>query len=106
MIDSSDIKQLLKEAWTKRGEEKYDEAQFLVKKAHGLCNENDFNSLGRTFNVYMQFESDQDNYLKAVELSQISLNYYKKANNLDRIAHSKIHIADLQNQLGKDTDSC
>ncbi|MCH7515035.1 MAG: tetratricopeptide repeat protein [Bacteroidetes bacterium] len=105
MTENSKLKQLLEEAWAKRGEEKYDDARNLVKEAHRLCKENDYNSLGRIFHVYMQFESDHDNYSKAIELSQKSLSYYKKANNLDNIAHSTRHIADLQYQLGKDAES-
>ena len=105
MTENSNLKQLLEETWAKRGDEKYEDARNLVKEAHRLCKENDFNSLGRIFHVYMQFESDHDNYSKAIELSQRSLSYYKRANNLDRIAHSTRHIADLQYQLGKDAES-
>ncbi len=105
MTDNSNIKKLLEEAWAKRGEEKYDDARNLVKEAHRLCNENDYNSLGRIFHVYMQFESDHDNYSKAKELGQKSLSYYKKANNLDSIAHSTRHIADLQYHLEKYAES-
>ena len=105
MKDNPKIKQLLEEAWFKRREEKYDEARNLVEQAHGLCKDNDYNSLGRVFHVYMQFESDHNNHSKAVELCQKSLMYYKKANNLDSVAHSTRHIADLQYHLGKDAES-
>ena len=105
MTDNSNIKELLEEAWTKRREEKYDEAGLLVKKAHGLCKDDDYNSLGRIFHVYMQFESDHDNPSKALELCQQSLRYYKKASNPDKVAHSTRHIADLQRHLGHEADS-
>lgn len=105
MKGNSKIKQLLGDAWSKRREEKYDEARNLVKEAHQLCKDDDYNSLGRIFHVYMQFESDHGNYSKAVELSKKSLSYYKKSNNLDNIAHSTRHIADLQYQLGEEAES-
>ncbi len=105
MTNDSSIKKLLSEAWAKRGEEKYNEAQILVEEAHRLCNENDYNSLGRIFHVYMQFESDHDNYSKAIEFCKKSLSHYERANNLDSIAHSTRHLADLQCNLEKYAES-
>lgn len=105
MKDNPRINQLLKEAWSKRGEKKYDEARALVEQAHGLCKDDDYNSLGRVFHVYMQFESDHNNHSKAIALCERSLMYYKTANNLDGIAHSTRHIADLQYHLGQESDS-
>lgn len=105
MLENANIKRLLEEAWAKRGEGKYDDARNLVKEAHRLSKENDYNTLGRIYHVYMQFESDHDNYSKAMELSQKSLSYYKQAKNLEHIAHATRHIADLQYQLGKDAES-
>lgn len=105
MMDNSKIKQLLREAWAKRLEEKYDEARNLVKEAHRLCENDDYNALGRIFHVYMQFESDHDNPLKALELCRQSLMYYKKANNLNKVAHSTRHIADLERNYGNEDDS-
>ena len=105
MSDNSDIKELLEEAWNKRRVGNYEEARDLVKKAQELSKDDDYNSLGRIFHVYMQFESDHDNLPKALEFCQQSLGFYQKANNSDRIAHSTRHIADLQRALGKDADS-
>ena len=99
------IKELLEEAWAKRREGKYDEARHLVKEAQGICKDDDHNFLGRIFHIYMQFESDQDNYSKALEFCQKSLWFYRKDKNLDKIAHSTRHIADLQRHLGQEADS-
>ena len=105
MSDNSDIKHLLEEAWNKRREGNYQEAREHVKKAHDLAEGDDYNSLGRIFHIYAQFESDQDNFQKALELYQQSLGFYKKTNNSDKIAHSTRHIADIQRTLGQDADS-
>lgn len=105
MTANSKIKELLREAWVKRGEKRYDDAQALVKEAQGLCKKDDYNSLGSIFHVYRQLESDQGNYLKAVELNQESLNYFKKGNNMQGITHAMRHLADLQCQIGKLADA-
>lgn len=99
------VKQLLEEAWAMRREAKYDRAGILVEKAHGLCDDDNYNSLGRIYHIYMQFESDHGNPDKALKLCQKSLAYYKKAANLDRIAHSTRHIADMEYRLGKVSDA-
>ena len=105
MADNLNIKELLEEAWTKRHEGKYDEARHLVKEAQGICKDDDYNFLGRIFHIYMQFESDQDNYSNALEFCQKSLRFYRKTKNLDKIAHSTRHIADLERHLGNEADS-
>jgi len=105
MADNSNIKELLEEAWAKRREDKYDEARHLVVEAQGLCKDDDYNSLGRIFHIYMQFELDHNHPSIALELCQQSLMYYKKASNLDKVAHSTRHIADLERYLGNEADS-
>ena len=77
----------------------------FLKEAEGLCKEDDYNSLGRIYHIYMQFESDHDNPLKALDLCKQSLRYYKKSGNMDKVAHLTRHIADLERKLGKDADS-
>jgi tetratricopeptide (TPR) repeat protein len=99
MEDNLELHSLLEQAWVKMGEEKYTEARTLVEAAHKSCQENDFNALGRIFHIQMQFESDHDEYSKAVKLCQKSVEYYKKANNQDKIAHWTRHLADLQYKL-------
>ena len=105
MADNSNLKELLEEAWAKRREKKYDEARQHIKEAQGLCKDDDYNSLGRIFLIYMQFESDHNRPSKALEFCQQSLMYYKKASNLDKVAHSIRHIADLERHLGNEADS-
>lgn len=105
MTDQSNIKNLLEEAWSKRRVGNYNEARNLVKKAHELCIEDDYNFLGRIYHIYMQFEYDHDNFSKALEFCQQSQEFYIKANNSDKIAHSTRHMADLQQELGNNTDS-
>ena len=53
----------------------------------------------------MQFESDHNHPSKALELCQQSLMYYKKAGDLNKVAHSTRHLADLERHLGNEADS-
>lgn len=105
MTEDSTITQLLEETWTKRREGNYDAARKLLKQAHKLCKARDYNALGRVFHIYAQIKSDHNHPEKALDLCMQSLAYYIKANNLDRIAHSKRHIADIESFLGNDAKS-
>lgn len=100
MSNDSDIQKLLEDAWVRRRENNYKEAETLVTKAKELCKEDDFIFLGRIYHVTMQFEYDRKNYTKALQLCQESLSYYKKSKDLNKIAHSTRHIADLEYHLG------
>ena len=99
------IEQILEEAWTKRREGKYKEALFLVQKAQKNCEANDFNSLGRIFHLYMQFESDHGHPSKALEWCQKSLSCYVETGNKNKIAHAMRHVADLQRDLGMEEEA-
>ena len=99
------IREILDEAWSKRRIGDYNGAKNLAKKAHERCADGDHNALGRIFHIYMQFESDNNHYVKALAYCQQSLGYYKKAGNIDKIAHSTRHIADLQRYLGQGVES-
>ena len=103
MSSNTDIDKLLENAWDKRRVGKYREARFLVEKAQELIRDDDYNSFGRVFHIYMQFESDHNKLSKALEYCQQSLNFYRKANKLDKVAHSIRHLADLQRRLGKNS---
>ena len=102
---SSDLAKLLEQAWSKRREELYADAEALLIKARDLCEEDDYDALGRIYHIYMQLDYDQGNLSKALELCQESLSYYKKTNLPDRIAHSTRHLADLQCHLGQNAES-
>ncbi|MBT8234033.1 MAG: tetratricopeptide repeat protein [Saprospiraceae bacterium] len=78
----------------------YDNARNLISKAHSQCEVKDYNSLGRIFHVYRQIESDNDNFKEALKFNLKSLDYYKRAKNENKIAHSTRHIADLLYHLG------
>ena len=62
MTDPLAIKSLLEKAWSKRRENRYDEAKSLTMRAHNLCEKDDYDNLGRIFHVYMQLESDKGDY--------------------------------------------
>ncbi|MGI9543824.1 MAG: tetratricopeptide repeat protein [Cyclobacteriaceae bacterium] len=100
MDNNSKIGTLLATSWAKRGQGKYAEAQALLNEAHELCEDNDYNHLGRISHIYGQFESDHNNHQQALEFWQQSLEYYKKDGNSNKIAHSTRHIADIQRRLG------
>ena len=99
------IQSLLNKAWQERRNNNYDQARVLVDEALAECEKNDFLSLGRIFHIYMQFESDQDHYQKALEYSLQSIGFYQKAKDANKIAHSTRHLADLQFQLGQYQES-
>ncbi len=92
MSYKSKITMLLEEAWKRRREKKYEDARALLIKARGLCEDDDYNSLGRIYHIYMQFDYDQGNLSKALELCHKSLALYHKANNSDKIAHSTSNL--------------
>ena len=89
------LQYLLGEAWQYRRNGDYEKAGELVKKAHSEVETDDYTNLGRIYHIYMQFESDQKNYIEAYEYCQRSLRYYIQSGNEDRIAHSKRHMAAL-----------
>jgi len=94
---------LLGEAWKKRREGSYDEARQLAEEAKGLSE--DYEVQGRAFHVFMQLESDNDNYARALELCRQSLAEYEKSGNTDKIAFATRHVADLQYKLGNVDES-
>lgn len=95
------IHSYLDKAWALRGVGNIMSSKKNLKNAQELCNEDDYEFLGRVFHIYRQYESDNNNYEKALQYNLKSLSYYKKANNLDRIAHSTRHLADLQVKLNE-----
>ena len=100
MNETKDISQMLASAWDLRRRGDYHSSRKLVDKARELCAEDDYQSLGRIFHIYRQFESDHNQYEKALDYNKKSLAYYKLSGNVDKIAHSTRHIADLQMELG------
>lgn len=96
-----EVATLLESAWSKRGEERYDEAHSLLMQARSLCADDDYHALGRIFHIYMQLDYDQGLLPEALELCLKSLVYYQKAGISDRIAHATRHLADLQRRLGQ-----
>ncbi len=94
------IAELLGNAWSLRREGNYDEAMKIVRRAHDSCPENDYDALGRIYHVYMQFKRDHDHLEEAVLLSRQSVSYYRLSKNMNRIAHSVRHLADLEFELG------
>ena len=105
MTHTDNAEELLNEAWTQRRKGNYEDGKRLVERAQLLIKEGDYNSLGRVFHIYAQFESDHDNNLKALEFLQWSLEFYEKSGNSDKIAHSTRHIADVRYALGEESDS-
>ena len=105
MNKDNEIQKLLDEAWDKRRVQKYEEALQLTEEAQNLCEEGNFDFLGRIFHIYMQVERDQSNMTEALEYCKQSLEYYTKAGNKPGIAHSTRHMADLQQDLGLNAEA-
>ena len=93
------IQSYLDKAWSFRRTGNFEMSKMNLINAHELCNDKDYMLLGRVFHIYRQYEADNKNYEKALVFNNTSLSYYKKSLNLDRIAHSLRHIADLQVKL-------
>ena len=100
-----DVEKILQEAWKQRGEGNYEGSRKLVEEAQFISSEDDYNSLGRVFHIYAQFESDHGHYSQALTCYQQSLEFYKRAENSNRIAHSTRHIADTLRALGRVDES-
>ena len=105
MSDTSKIKELLEEAWNQRRVGNYTKARELVEHTEQRAENDDYDSLGRIFHVYAQFQSDHDDLPNALELYKQSLEFHKKAKKPDKIAHPTRHIADNQRGLGQDENS-
>ena len=105
MTGKAKINSLLDEAWNQRRAQNLKEAHRLTEQAQNLCKKGEFNLLGRIFHIYMQLELDQHNLDKALAYGKKSSEFYKENNDLDKVAHSTRHIADLQRKLGKINDS-
>ncbi|RZV54912.1 MAG: tetratricopeptide repeat protein, partial [Flavobacteriaceae bacterium] len=101
MEKDAKIQSHLEKAWGLRGVGKYDESKKALEMASSLCNTDDHSFLGRIQHIKMQYESDHDNYDKAIEFCRKAVSHYEKAKNHDRIAHSRRHLADLQVELGR-----
>ncbi|NET34787.1 MAG: hypothetical protein F6K19_22635 [Cyanothece sp. SIO1E1] len=100
MQASTEIQDLLAEAWAKRRVEDYVAAKALVAQARELCTADDFASLGRIYHIYMQFESDHDNLAEAIAYCCQSVGYYARSGMPGKVAHSTRHLADLQRESG------
>lgn len=99
------ILNLLTEAWSHRSNGNYESAREALKKVHQMCDETDFLLLGRVHHIYMQFESDADDFDKALAFCQKALSFYKQSGDNNRIAHSTRHLADLLMEMGQEQDA-
>ena len=106
MNDGADqIREMLNVAWYERGKGNYQKALDLITQARVHCKENDHAFYGRIFHIYMQIESDHNNYKKALDYCEQALDYYQKTNDQTVIAHSTRHMADLLVQLANYTEA-
>lgn len=99
MENQSSMEKLLTAAWAKRRVGDYEAARSLVAQAQQDCQDDDFAALGRIYHVYMQLESDHDQYEEAVVFSKQSVSYYEKAQLPNKLAHATRHLADLHQAL-------
>ncbi len=95
-----ELKAILDNAWEYRRLGNYQKCRDLLIQVHSSCQENDHIVLGRLFHIYMQIEWDHHRYNKALKFCKQALQHYLKSENLNLIAHSRRHLADLQRQLG------
>ncbi len=95
-----ELKTILDNAWKYRRLGNYQKCRDLLNQVHSSCQENDHIVLGRLYHVYMQIEWDHHRYNRALKFCKQALQHYSKSENLNLIAHSRRHLADLQRQLG------
>ncbi len=105
MASQSDLQQFLEDAWSRRREGNYEEARAQVLKAGEACRDDDYNTLGRVYHIYMQLEYDRDNFDDALVLCRKSVAFYEKSGDTDKIAHATRHLADLLCAVGNYAES-
>ena len=91
----------LKQAWNKRIQGNLEESKNHLKLAEAECRPNDYGYLGRIHHIYRQHEMDLGHLKKALTFSETSIGFYIKAQNMDRIAHSTRHLADIYKALNQ-----
>lgn len=99
MNDRDKILSLLRQAWDARREGKYKLCALHTKAAHKMCSDLDHDLLGRVYHIYMQIKMDNNEYEEALHYSQQSVSHYAQSHNMNRIAHSIRHLADIQTRL-------
>lgn len=99
------IKQLLQDAWSVRKESNYDEGRNLLQKAVNLCEDTDYENLGRIWAISAQYDRDSGDLEHALDSSRQSCAYYRSAANNLLVAHSVRHIGDILSALGKQDEA-
>ena len=99
------IKEQLNLAWKERVSGNYVESRKWVDKVIEKADREDYKTLGRSFHILRQIESDQGNLEKAIEYSRESIKYYKNSGSQTQIAHSVRHLADLEREVGNTKSS-
>jgi len=105
MTKKNIIEQLLEKAWKLRGEGNYDESIKVLSSAESLCELDDYYFLGRINHIRMQYEADKENYERAIEFCRLAISLYRKSKDLNKIAHSMRHLADLQLEINQLNDA-
>lgn len=96
---------MLQDAWAVRTSGDYAEGRRILEEVESLCPANDHQTRGRMYAVYAQYDRDNGDLQSALALSRTSLEHYEKSGNLDRIAHTLRHIADVLSDLGRHTEA-
>ena len=92
---SDTIKNLLQEAWDHRVRSQYTQANGCLEKARELCQIEDYLFLGRIAHIDRQIAADQRNWELAAEYGWKAIEYYKCAENTNKVAHALRHQADI-----------
>jgi tetratricopeptide (TPR) repeat protein len=95
------IGRLLQQAWDKRRTEKYGESLDLLRRAETLCTQDDHHLLGRIYHIHRQLKTDQGLHIQALPHALKSIEHYRASGEVQHIAHSVRHLADLEFKLGQ-----
>jgi len=93
------IQELLQEAWDLRVRSRYQQAFACLEKARALCQIEDYSFLGRIAHIDRQIAADQDHWDLAAEYGWKTIEYYRKASDILKLAHALRHQADIMRKL-------
>lgn len=100
-ISNPTLAELLEDAWIHRRNAEYDMVKKLLEQVKSEIGTNDHLNLGRYYHILAQVESDHEQFDRAHQELEKSVDAYRKSENQRNIAHSVRHLADVQYELNK-----
>lgn len=105
MTIEKDIDQLLESARAARRDDNYERASWYLERGFEQCQEDDHLSLGKLHSFRGQLLRDNDSRIEALEAYHESWESYDKHGEPSFTAHAIRHIADIEQEMGRFSDS-